>query len=67
MFFVGRGRFRRNTPGMTRRRGTGWHSPHSPERGRSGSFQAVSGTDPGGIQLGWIPIGGIIWYFQSMR
>ena len=30
-------------------------------------FPSYSGTDPDGIQLGRIPIGGIIWYFQSMR
>ena len=32
------GRFRRNAPGMTCRRGTGWHSLHSPARAGAGAL-----------------------------
>lgn len=32
--------------------------PHSPERWAERGFPGCSGTDPGGIQLGRIPIGG---------
>ena len=43
---------------MTRRRDTGRDFPHSPERWAGWSFPGRSGTDPGGIQLDRIPIGG---------
>lgn len=43
---------------MTRRRDTGRDFPHSPERWAEREFPGCSGTDPGGIQLDRIPIGG---------
>lgn len=54
-------------PGHDLQAGTGRDFPHSPERWAEREFPGYSGTDPGGIQLGRIPIGGIIWYFQSIR
>lgn len=67
MAFCWVGRFRRSPPGMTGRWAqAGIFRPARKEGGERG-FPSYSGTDPDGIQLGRIPIGGIIWYFQSMR
>ena len=47
-----------------------WHRlafSAQPGKGPGWGFPGCSGTDPGGIQLGRIPIGGIIWYFRSIR
>ena len=43
---------------IVRRRDTGRDFPHSPERWAERGFPGCSGTDPGGIQLDRIPIGG---------
>lgn len=45
-------------PGHDLQAGTGRDFPHSPERWAERGFPGCSGTDPGGIQLDRIPIGG---------
>lgn len=52
------GRLRRNAPGMTRRRGTGRHSLHSPERGRGGASQVVPAQTRAAYSWGGFPLGG---------
>ena len=54
-------------PGMTCRRVRAWILRTARQGGPERGFPGCSGTDPGGIQMGRIPIGGIIWYFQSIR
>lgn len=45
-------------PGHDPQASAGRDFPHSPERWAGREFPGCSGTDPGGIQLGRIPIGG---------
>ena len=41
--------------------------PHSLERGRGGASRVIPAQTRAAYSLGRIPIGGIVWYFQSMR
>lgn len=68
MAFLLGGEVSRNAPCMTCRRAPGPGFPAQPGKvGRSGGSQVVPAQTRACIQMGRIPIGGIIWYFQSIR
>ena len=41
--------------------------PHSLERGRGGASRVVPAQTRAAYRWGGFPLGGIIWYFQSIR